>query len=233
MDNDQNFETYLFISPKKFLISVKKKSNFKEVYTNEKNFENNSNLNLLSLDNFLNENIFKIEKLLSSFIKNIFIIIDCEEFFSVQVSLKKNDNQKLFLLKNLNHLLNEAKDQCAKTLSGKKIIHFLIDQYLIDGKSYNYLPQNLNCNSVSLDISFICLSLEFINSLDVITKKYYISISKIISMKYMRNLSSEENFDIIKMAKDIIDGYNQNEVVLISEKVKKTGFFERFFHFFN
>ena len=81
MDNDQNFETYLFISPKKFLISVKKKSNFKEVYTNEKNFENNSNLNLLSLDNFLNENIFKIEKLLSSFIKNIFIIIDCEEFF--------------------------------------------------------------------------------------------------------------------------------------------------------
>ena len=39
MDTDQNFETFLFISPGKFLISVKKKSNFKEVYKNEVIFE--------------------------------------------------------------------------------------------------------------------------------------------------------------------------------------------------
>ena len=233
MDNDQNFETYLFISPEKFLISVKKKSNFEEAYRYEETFKDNSNLNLFFLDDFLNKNIFKIEKLLSSFVKNIFLVIDCKEYFQVQISLKNNNHQKLSLSKNLSYLLNEAKDQCVETLRGKKIIHFLIDRYFIDGKSYNYLPKNLNCNFISLDISFICLPLEFIKSLDAITKKYHISTSKIISMEYMCNLFSEEKFDIIKMAKEIIDGYNQSEVVLISKKVKKNGFFERFFHFFS
>ena len=233
MDNDQNFETYLFISPEKFLISVKKKSNFEEAYRYEETFKDNSNLNLFFLDNFLNKNIFKIEKLLSSFVKNIFLVIDCKEYFQVQISLKNNNHQKLSLSKNLSYLLNEAKDQCVETLRGKKIIHFLIDQYFIDGNSYNYLPKNLNCNFISLDISFICLPLEFIKSLDAIIKKYHISTSKIISMEYMCNLFSEEKFDIIKMAKEIIDGYNQSEVVLISKKVKKNGFFERFFHFFS
>ena len=233
MDNEQNFETYLFISPEKFLISVKKKSNFEEVYKNEETFKDNSNLNLIFLDSFLNKNIFKIEKLLSRFVKNIFVILDCKEFFPVQISLKNNNYQKLFLPKNLNYLLNEAKDQCFETLRDKKIIHFLIDQYLIDGEIYDYLPENLNCNFISLDISFICLPLKFIKSLDAITKKYYISTNKIISMEYMRSLFSDEKFDIIKMAKEIIDGYNQSEVVLISKKVKKNGLFERFFHFFN
>ena len=233
MDNEQNFETYLFISPEKFLISVKKKSNFEEVYKDEATFKDNSNLNLIFLDSFLNKNIFKIEKLLSSFVKNIFVILDCKEYFPVQISLKNNNHQKLFLPKNLNYLLNEAKDQCVETLRDKKIIHFLIDQYLIDGEIYDYLPENLKCNFISLDISFICLPLKFIKSLDAITKKYYISTSKIISMEYMRTLFSDEKFDIIKMAKEIIDGYNQKEVLLISKKVRKNGFFERFFHFFN
>ena len=39
--------------------------------------------------------------------------------------------------------------------------------------------------------------------------------------------------NVIKMAKNTIDGHNQNEVVLIAKKAKNIGFFEKFFHFFS
>ena len=49
----------------------------------KKRFLNNQNkrFDLNFLDKFLNENIFKIEKKLKKFIKNIFLIIDYEEYF--------------------------------------------------------------------------------------------------------------------------------------------------------
>ena len=40
MSKNLNFEAYLLVSPKKFLVSVKKKNNFENIYQQEKNFEN-------------------------------------------------------------------------------------------------------------------------------------------------------------------------------------------------
>jgi hypothetical protein len=51
----------------------------------------------------------------------------------------------ILIFKNLNYLLNEAKDHCKKTIKKKKIIHMLIDNYQIDDKNYSFLPENLKC----------------------------------------------------------------------------------------
>ncbi len=57
MSKNLNFETYLLVSPKKFLVSVKK-NNFENIYQQEKNFENNLEvIELNKLNDFLNENI--------------------------------------------------------------------------------------------------------------------------------------------------------------------------------
>ena len=95
------------------------------------------------------------------------------------------------------------------------------------------MPQNLNCNFFSIDVSFICLPIDILKNFEVVINKYQISINRIISYKYVRELFLNKNLDIIKMTKDTIDGYNENEVVLVAKKLKKEGFFEKFFHFFN
>ena len=41
----------------------------------------------------------------------------------------------------------------------------------------------------------------------------------------------DKNLDTIKMAKDIINGYNQNEVALVSKKSTKRVFLKSFFIF--
>jgi hypothetical protein len=232
MDNDLNFETFLFVSEKKLIIYVNSKAD-QQIYKKELILEETSTeLNFDILDYFLNENIFKIEKLLKNFVKNIYVIIDCEEFFSIDISLKKKNYGEFITTQNLNYILNEARDQCSSTLVDKKIIHILIDKYLIDDKQFSNLPQNLKCNHFSLDINFICLPINYIKKIENILSKYQVSINRLISMKYLESLFLDQNVDFSEMAKKVIDGHNLNEVVLSSKKSENMSFFEKFFHFF-
>ena len=53
-------------------------------------FENDFNfLEFTELTKFLDKNIFKIEKLIGTFIKNIFLIIDNEDNLIIKLSNKK------------------------------------------------------------------------------------------------------------------------------------------------
>ena len=232
MDNNLDLITYLFISEKKIIIYVNSEAN-KKIYKKELIFENLSpEIDFDQLDYFLIDNIFKIEKISKVFVKKVFLILESKKFFSMDISIKKNNYENSLNFKTLNHLLYELKDYCKETTEGKKIIHMIIENYLIDKKDYNFFPNNIKCNSFSLDVNFICLSNDLIKNLEEILRKYQISIGRIISADYMRSLFSEKNYDMIKMAKETIDGCNKNEVMLIPKTRKNMGFFEKFFHFF-
>ena len=72
MENDLNFEVFLFFSPEKIILSVNRKTDFKIIFKDEFFFENSSTqLNFNKLDFFLNENIFKIEKILGNFVEKM------------------------------------------------------------------------------------------------------------------------------------------------------------------
>ena len=73
MNKDKNFETYLIISPNYFLISVIQKENIELVYSDKKVHDISlSTINLEFLDEFLKNNIFKIEKKIGNFLKYFF-----------------------------------------------------------------------------------------------------------------------------------------------------------------
>ena len=104
MVDNLDYETYLFISSKKLIISVNTDSN-KKVYQNELILDNNKKeLNFDKLDYFLNENIFEIEKKLKNFIKKTSVILDLDIFFPVEISIKRNNYENLVNLKILNHI---------------------------------------------------------------------------------------------------------------------------------
>ena len=104
----------------------------------------------------------------------------------------------------------------------------------IEAKSFTiWNPQNIKCNHFSLDISFICLPVNYHRKLVEILSNYQISLDRIISKTYMEAFFSSEKIDYNEMARKIINGYNLNEVVFTSKKSKKKTFFERFFHFFS
>ncbi len=234
MGSNINFDTFLYLSPKKIILSVNKKQSLKSIYKNEILIDNFSNeIDFKKLDKFLNENIFKIEKNLGDFVKNISIGIFSENIFNLQISVKKNNHNNKIDDTALIYLLNEAKDQCEKSIQNNKIIHILIDSYRVDKKFFFELPSNIKCESFSLDLTFICLSLNLIKELEKTFEKYQISVSQFLCAKYIEEYSEKENIDFFSTMEKIINGYNKNEVKLVDKIPKNRGFFEKFFDFFS
>ena len=234
MTKKENFQIYLYLNHNKFIIYAT------EILSNEKIYfeelvikENSTKLKFSKLDQFLESNIFKIEKKLNSFVEDIYVILDSKEFYSIKLSIKKNNNGNLINSEALIHPLNDLKNLCQSNLQNEKIIHFLIEKYVIDNKFYKILPENVNCNIFSLDTEFICLSKNLIENIEKILKKYHISLNQILSASYVEKFKDNTDNTIFTTASRIISGHNSNEVLLIGKINKKQGFFERFFNFFN
>ena len=158
MTNKEDFRTYLYLNHNQFIIYVSEILSNEKIYSEKLVMENNyTEFKFDKLDKFLDSNIFKIEKKLNSFIKDIYVILDSEEFHSIKLSIKKNNNGNLINSEALIHPLSDLKNLCQSNLQNKKIIHFLIEKYLIDNKFFTTLPENVNCNIFSLDTEFICL----------------------------------------------------------------------------
>ena len=87
MSSETNFETYLLINKKKFILCVIHNTSFETIYEDEMLLSDNSEFKFEILNKFLEKNIFKVEKTLKNFVKDIDIILDNKEFFSVKMSI--------------------------------------------------------------------------------------------------------------------------------------------------
>ena len=234
MIREADLQTYLYLNNTQYIIYVTDNKTNEKIYSEKLAIEENSTeLKFRKMDEFLDSNILKIEKKLDSFIKDIYVILDSKEFHSIKLSIKKDNNGNLINSEALIHPLNDLKNLCQSNLQNKKIIHFLIEKYLIDNKFFTTLPENVNCNIFSLDTEFICLSKNLIENIEKILKKYHISLNQILSANYLEKFKDNSDNTIFTTASRIISGHNSNEILLIGKTNKKQGFFERFFNFFN
>ena len=233
MKNNLNNKTFFFINLKKISIIVF--DDFNEVvFKKEVSLDTSSKkFNFTLLDDFINQNIFRIEKKLNEFIKSIFLIIDHNDIFSVNLSVKNKIKDVPLNTGLINNLLVEAKSCCKETLEKANIMHMKIDQFYIDNDIYKTLPDNIRCENLSIDLSFICIPDDILQNLEKIFKKYQISVSKTFSFRYLNNFMNIKSNELSQVSKKILDGFNENEVLLINKRSRNVGFFEKFFNFFN
>ena len=131
MNKKTEFVTFLLISPNKFSISVLNFFSLKEDYFEEKLFEKSIDLyDPQILNEFLEMNIFKIEKKIQSFVKEIIIILDSKDFFEINFSTKNKNFDNNLNIDSLTLLLNDARYQCRQTYKDKKIIHMMTINYI-------------------------------------------------------------------------------------------------------
>jgi len=233
MVNSLNNKTFLFVSKKKFIIVVYNNEN-KILYKNEAIKEIKTNIPIFEfLNEFIKLNIFEIEKKIGEFIKNVFLIIDLDDVYSIELSIKNKLDNIILDNHSMNNLLVEAKNVCEKTLENLYVIHMLIDRFYLDNKSYEVLPDKQSCKTLSIDLSYICVSKNIYKDFQKILSKYQISIEKILCNRYLSNFLDEQNLNLFLTAQKILSGFNENEVFLTSKSSKNKGFFEKFFNFFN
>ncbi len=234
MAENLNLETFLYISPIEFRINLLDKNSSKNFYKNELKFEKNSKfIDLYQLSKFLEENIFKIEKLIGKFIENIFLIIDSNEVINLSLGIKKKNYTKIINKKYFEILITEAKDIIKEKYNDYKIMHILIDKFLINGNSHIKLKKDFNGEDFGLEIQFIIVPNFYTTKIEEVLKKFQIKVVGYINGKYIKNLIKDKNTDFSQMAQMIQKGYNENEVMIKSKNIKNMGFFEKFFQLFS
>ena len=234
MTDEFSFEAYLSISQKKFEIYLLDKKNLKNIYNEEVNLENDLGLiNYNLLHSFLDENIFKIEKLIGNFLRSIVVIIDNDQTLNFSIGMKKKNYGEKINKHYLEVSLVELKELFKENYQNNKIIHFIVDRYLIDGINYTSFDEEIDGNYMCVEANFISMPNILIKEIGNVLEKYQVKIDRLFEKKYINNFFGDQISDLSIAAFKIQSGLNQNEVALIQKSLKKKGFFEKFFQLFS
>ena len=234
MSDILEFETYLSISPKKFEIYLLDTKNFKNLYKKDYKLNYDSEIiDFNSLSRFLEENIFKIEKLIGKFIKDISIIIDNKTILNIDLSVKKKNYNDYITNAFLKNTLTDIKDLFKENYQENKLMHMIVNKYLVNGVNYSLLDNNISTNEICLEVKLISILNSTTFELDKILKKYQIQVNNYLDGNYIKDFFVDDHLELSDMSYKIKNGLNSNEVQIISKNPKNKGFFEEFFQLFS
>ena len=233
MIEDLDFETYLYISKDKFQIFVLNKKKLKNLYSQELKIDHQfdfKDLNILL--NFLDKNIYKIEKLIGNFIKNIILIVENEKNLKINMSIKKSYETSL-KQKSFSSNLTELKDLFKKNYQDQTIMHMCIINYIIDGKRYSSFDTKLINDYFCIEVSFIAIDNKLVFAFDNVLEKYQIKIKQYMCGNYINNFIGDTGDEISIIANKLRNGLNINEITIVPKHRENKGFFEKFFQLFS
>ena len=231
MIEESNFETFLYISKNKYQIFVQDKDNLKNIFNEE--IEVDDQIELDNLSKFLDDNIYKIEKIVNRFIRNIILIIENEKILSTDISIKKNNYEKNTSQKYFETNLIEVKDIFKESYHDQIIMHMVIINKDKNDNSLIFDDSNINDNYFYLEVNFISILNSFTFTYEELLKKHHIKIKKYMSGSYIKSFLNKEQSEFLIMANQLNNGLNKNEVKLVSKTPENKGFFERFFQLFS
>ena len=233
MNNENELQYYLSVSPNKYGIYLFDTKNLTNLYKEEIILYNDTNYqNYNELKKFLDDNIFKIEKLSGKFIENIFLILEDKKILNLDIGIKKKNYNISFTKEYLENSLVEAKDLFRESYHNQEIIHMMINKYFMNDEIYSLFKENLKTDHFALEINFKSISRNTINDLNKILENYQIKITKFLDGSYVKANFSKD-IEIAEMSYKILCGYNQNEVIFVPKSTKKLAFFEKFFQLFS
>jgi len=219
MIEKSDFDTFLYISKNEYQIFVYDNVNFQSLYN--KRLKINLDVNLDDLSKFLDDNIYKIEKIIGNFIRNIILILEDNKILSINISLKKNNYDNYLNKKFLKKNLTEVKDIFRENYQDQIIMHM------------NIVNDNGKDNSLYLEVNFITISNNITLIYDKILENYQIKVQKYMSGSYIKSFMNDNETKLSVMAKKLNDGFNRNEVKFARKNIENKGFFEKFFQLFS
>ena len=231
MIEDTDFEIFLYISKNRYQIFVYDKNHLKNLYNEE--IKNIDEIELNTLSKFLDENIYKIEKMIKKFVRNIILIIEDDQVLDVGISLKKKNYEKNIDQKHLENSLVEVKDIFRENYQDQIIMHMIVVDNEKNENNFLLNNDNKNDDYMFLEIHFISITNSFTFYFDKLLESHQIKISRYMSYKYIKSYIGEESTELSIMANKLNKGLNKNEVQLVSKSIENRGFFEKFFQLFS
>jgi cell division protein FtsA len=207
--NNENFQTFFDCGSSKVRAGIFNKNNQKEVFYSESEFFTDSSSLELKIQNIIS----CFEKNTNEYLKNINLMIDSSKMLSIGISTsKKRDGSKLTHA-NVQFLVQEAKQQILKHYKDYNIAHIIINNYKIDNINHLSLPDEINCNFISLDILFICLPNELVLYFKNIFSKSNILINQIICSSYAKSINYKDKLNLSGNILFVDVGFNKTSII--------------------
>ena len=216
--NEKNINVFIDFGSSKIRLGVYDNETSKNIFVSEKDCVSNFSLKKFNINNsseIIKDLIRSAEKKVNKHIKNINLMIDTPDMFSVDVSIKKNFDTKKNLQNDIKSLLNEAKNLVQKNHYNQKIIHTIIKKFILDEDEYFEFPKKeINYKYLIIEIKFICFSNKIWKYLQDGFNKNYLTIDNLYCSSYVRSSNYNNLFNEFNK-KVILDiGYRKSAITV-------------------
>ena len=220
--NKKGLNTYIDFGSSRIRIGVFDLESSKNIFTSEKDCISNFNekyFDISKSNEVINSLIKVAEKKIDNHIKNINLMIDTPDMFSIDISIKRTFDKKKYSNSDILSLLQEGKNLIQNNYFDKKIVHMIAKKFIFDDIEYFEIPnKELNYNSLIVDLKFICFSNNIFKKLQDIFNINHLVINNIYSSSYIRSANYNLNFENYKK-KILLDiGYNKSTVIFFEDK---------------
>ena len=219
--NEKKLNVFIDFGSSKIRLGIYNKENSKNFIISEKDCISNFSLNNFDINNskeIIKDLIKSSEKKINSHIKNINLMIDTPDMFSIDISIKKNSDSNKYSKDDIISLLNEAKSLIQKNYLNKKIIHMIVKKFIFDDDEYFEIPnKEINYNSLIIEIKFICFDNQIWENLQESFNKNYLNIDNLYCSSYVRSSSYNSLFNDFNK-KVILDiGHGKSSITVFQD----------------
>ena len=219
--NEKSLNVFIDFGSSKIRLGIYNKETSKNIIILEKDCISNFNLNNFDIKNsneIIKDLIKSAEKKINNHIKNINLMIDTPDMFSIDISIKKNSDSRQYSKNDIKSLLNEAKSLVQKNYLNKKIVHMIVKKFIFDDEEFFEIPnKEINYNSLIIELKFICFADQIWKNLQDSFNSNYINIDNLYCSSYVRSNSYNSLFNDFNK-KVILDiGYGKSSITVFQD----------------
>ena len=167
--------------------------------------------------------IREAEKKISTHLENITVLYDNSEICSIDLSIKKKLDQKIVFKDVCSSLILEAKQLIKNSYIKKKVIHIIINKYIINDKEFLKIPLEIPniLNSIILEIKFICLPYNKYNNVYEVFTNNNLNILNFFSSSLVKSFNYIDYFKQNKFVAFLDIGSDRTTIIFyINQKLE-------------
>ena len=219
--NEKSLNVFIDFGSSKIRLGVYNKETKKNVFISERDCISNfglKNFDIKTSNDVIKDLIKTAEKNIDKHIKNVNLMIDTPDMFSIDISIKKISDSNKYSKNDISSLLNEAKSLIQKNYFDKKIIHTIVKKFIFDDEEFFKIPEKkINYTSLIIELKFICFSESIWKNLQDSFNNNYLKIDNIYCSSYLRSNNYNSLFSDFSK-KVILDiGYRKSAITVFQD----------------
>ena len=137
----------------------------------------------------INNDLHEIEKKVNKVFKSISVVLNQKDVFCTNLCGFKKLNGSKVEKRDLDYILNEAKNSITNTQKNNSILHILNSNFILDKTKQDKMPLNIFGDLLSLHMTFVSIPDNNLKNIREVFKKSDLKIDRIISKPFAENIN--------------------------------------------